>query len=50
MKVHTMLLSGKRDIEADAVSIRIHCKDNLRAKPCRDAIAEILQSIKERRS
>jgi len=45
-----MLVIGKRDIEADAVSVRVHCKDNLCAKPRRDAIAEILQSTKERRS
>jgi len=49
MKVHTMFVIGKRDMEADAVSVRIHGKGNLGAKPRADAIAEILLSIKERR-
>ena len=50
MKVHTMFVIGKRDMEADAVSVRVHGKGNLGAKPRTDAIAEILLSIKERRS
>ena len=49
MKVHTMFVIGKRDLEADAVSVRVHGKGNLGAKPRGEAIAEILQSIKERR-
>jgi len=49
MKVHTMFVIGKRDLEAGAVSVRVHGKGNLGAKPCADAIAEILLSIKERR-
>jgi len=49
MKVHTMLGIGKRDTEANAVSIRVHGKGNLDAKPRGDAIAEILLSIQERR-
>jgi threonyl-tRNA synthetase len=49
MKVHTMFVIGKRDMDADAVSVRVHGKGNLGAKPCNEAIAEILQSIKERR-
>jgi threonyl-tRNA synthetase len=49
MKVHTMFVIGKRDMEANAVSIRIHGKGNLGPKPRGDAIAEILLSIKERR-
>jgi histidyl-tRNA synthetase len=49
MKVHTMFVIGKRDMEADAVSVRIHGKGNLGAKPRSEAIAEILLSIKERR-
>src|SRR5881396_1261588 len=48
MKVHTMFVIGKRDLDADAVSVRIHGKGNLGAKPRAEAIAEILQSIKER--
>jgi len=50
MKVHTMFVIGKRDLEADAVSVRVHGKGNLGAKPRAEAIAEILQSIKERRA
>ena len=50
MKVHTMLVIGKRDMEANAVSVRVHGKGNLGAKPRAEAIAEILAAIKERRS
>src|SRR5437762_5060705 len=49
MKVHTMFVIGKRDMDANAVSVRIHGKGNLGAKPRAEAIAEILLSIKERR-
>src|SRR5437764_2036534 len=48
MKVHTMFVIGKRDMEAEAVSVRVHGKGNLGAKPRTEAIAEILLSIKER--
>jgi threonyl-tRNA synthetase len=50
MKVHTMLVIGNRDLEANAVSVRVHGKGNLGAKPRAEVIADILQSIKERRS
>jgi threonyl-tRNA synthetase len=49
MKVHTMLVIGKRDMEANAVSVRVHGKGNLGAKPRAEAIADILTSINERR-
>jgi threonyl-tRNA synthetase len=49
MKVHTMFVIGKRDMESNAVSVRVHRKGNLGAKPRAEAIAEILQSIKARR-
>jgi threonyl-tRNA synthetase len=49
MKVHTMFVIGKRDMDADAVSVRVHGKGNLGAKPRAEAIAEILLSIKNRR-
>ncbi|MFN2623852.1 MAG: threonine--tRNA ligase [Chthoniobacterales bacterium] len=49
MKVHTMLVIGKRDMDANAVSVRVHGKGNLGAKPRSEVIADILQSIKERR-
>ena len=35
MKVHTMFVIGKRDLEADAVSVRVHGKGNLGAKAAR---------------
>jgi threonyl-tRNA synthetase len=49
MKVYTMFVIGKRDMESNAVSVRVHGKGNLGAKPRAEAVAEILQSIKERR-
>jgi len=48
MKVHTMLVIGKRDMEAKAVSLRVHGKGNLGAKSRDEAIANILSAIKER--
>ena len=50
MKVHTMFVIGKRDLEAGAVSVRVHGKGNLGAKPRAEAIADILLAIKERRA
>ncbi len=50
MKVHTMLVLGNRDLEANAVSVRVHGQGNLGAKPRTEVIAAILQSIKERRA
>jgi threonyl-tRNA synthetase len=50
MKVHTMFVIGKRDMEANAVSVRVHGKGNLGAKPRSEAIGELLESIKDRRA
>lgn len=50
MKVHTMFVIGKRDMEGNAISVRVHGKGNLGAKPREEAIAEVLQSIRERRA
>src|SRR6266571_2735628 len=50
MKVHTMFVIGKRDMEADAVSVRVHGKGNLGAKPRSEVIVDFLAAIKERRS
>ena len=47
-KVHTMLVIGARDMDAGNVSVRIHGKGNLGAKPKGDVIAEILTAIKNR--
>jgi threonyl-tRNA synthetase len=48
-KVHTMLVVGPRDMQANAVSVRLHGKGSLGAKPLSEAIADILAAIKERR-
>ncbi len=48
-KVHTMLVIGPRDMEAGNVSVRVHGKGSLGAKPKAEVIADILQAIKERR-
>jgi threonyl-tRNA synthetase len=50
IKVHTMLVIGNRDMEASAVSLRVHGKGNLGAKPRGEVIGDILSSIKERRA
>jgi threonyl-tRNA synthetase len=50
MKVHTMLVIGNRDLEANAVSVRVHGQGNLGAKPRTEVIVELLLSIKERRA
>ena len=49
-KVHTMLVIGPRDVAANAVSVRLHGKGNIGAKPKAEVMAEILKSIKERRA
>ena len=49
-KVHTMLVIGGRDMEAGNVSVRLHGKGNIGAKPKGEVIADILASIKERRA
>ena len=50
MKVHTMLVIGNRDLEAGAVSVRVHGKGNLGAKPRGEVIADLLESIQKRSS
>jgi threonyl-tRNA synthetase len=49
-KVHTMLVIGRRDMEAGAVSVRLHGKGNVGAKPKAEVVADILAAIKERRA
>ncbi|HUZ06834.1 MAG TPA: His/Gly/Thr/Pro-type tRNA ligase C-terminal domain-containing protein, partial [Candidatus Paceibacterota bacterium] len=49
-KVHTMLVIGGRDMDAGNVSVRLHGKGNIGAKPKGEAIADILSAIKERRA
>ncbi|MFZ4682476.1 MAG: threonine--tRNA ligase, partial [Terrimicrobiaceae bacterium] len=49
-KVHTMLVIGHRDLEAGNVSVRLHGKGNVGAKPRAEVVADILSAIKERRA
>jgi threonyl-tRNA synthetase len=49
-RVHTMLVIGPRDVAANAVSVRLHGKGSLGAKPKAEVIADILLAIKERRA
>jgi threonyl-tRNA synthetase len=49
-KVHTMLVIGPRDMQAGAVSVRLHGKGNIGAKAKVEVVADILASIKERRA
>ncbi len=49
-KVHTMLVIGQRDLDAGAVSVRLHGKGNVGAKPRAEAVADILEAIRERRA
>jgi len=49
-KVHTMLVVGPRDLQANAVSVRVHGKGSLGARPKAEAVAELLAAIKERRA
>jgi threonyl-tRNA synthetase len=48
-KVHTMLVVGPRDMQAGNVSVRLHGKGQVGVKPKAEVVAEILQTIKERR-
>ena len=45
-----MLVIGGRDMEAGAVSVRLHHSGPQGAKPKAEVMAEILASIKERRA
>ncbi|MBM4082615.1 MAG: threonine--tRNA ligase, partial [Planctomycetes bacterium] len=47
-KVHTMLIVGGRDQAANAVSVRVHGKGNLGVRQRAEAIAEILQAVRNR--
>ena len=50
VRVHTMLVIGGRDMEASAVSVRLHHGGPQGAKPKAEVVADILASIKERRA
>jgi threonyl-tRNA synthetase len=47
-KVHTMLVIGGRDMDAGNISVRVHGKGNLGAKPKAEVIADILTAVKNR--
>jgi threonyl-tRNA synthetase len=49
-RVHTMLVVGPRDVAAGNVSVRLHGKGNVGAKPKAEVIADILAAIRERRA
>jgi len=49
-KVHTMLVIGPRDLQAGAVSIRVHGKGSVGVKPRAEAVADLLAAVRERRS
>ena len=49
-RVHTMLVIGGRDLEAGAVSVRLHSKGPQGAKPRAEVVADIVASIRERRA
>ncbi len=49
-KVHTMLVVGKRDLEAGCVSVRLHGKGNLGARPRAEVITDLAASVRERRA
>jgi threonyl-tRNA synthetase len=50
MKVHTMFVISKRDMEADAlrVRVRVHGKGNLGAWPRPEVIADLLRAVAAR--
>lgn len=48
-KVHTMLVVGPRDLQANAVSVRVHGKGSQGARPRAEVVADLLGSIRERR-
>ena len=48
-RVHTMLVVGPRDLAANAVSVRVHGKGSLGAKPKAEVVADILAAVRERR-
>jgi threonyl-tRNA synthetase len=50
MKVHTMLVVGRRDLESGNVSVRVHGRGNIGAKAHREVMAELLAAAKDRRS
>ncbi len=50
LRVHSMLVIGGRDMEAGAVSARLHHGGPQSPKPKGEVVADILAGIKERRA
>ena len=50
LRVHTMLVIGGRDMEAGAVSVRLHHGGPRGAKPKAEVVADILAGIEDRRA
>ncbi len=48
-KVHTMLVIGNREKDADQVAVRVHGKGNTGVKLRSEVIADLITAIKERR-
>ena len=48
-RVHTMLVVGQKEQEANAIAVRVHGKGNVGVRPRAEVVAEILLAIKERR-
>jgi threonyl-tRNA synthetase len=48
-KVHTMLVIGPRDLQNNAVSVRVHGKGSLGARPRDEVLQQLLEDIKARR-
>jgi threonyl-tRNA synthetase len=49
-RVHTMLVIGPRDVENGKVSVRLHGKGHVGAREKAEVIANIVQSIAERKA
>src|SRR6266704_1466949 len=45
-KVHTMLVVGARDMQANAVSVRVHGKGSIGAKPKEEVVEDLLAAIR----
>ena len=50
LRVHPMLVIGGRDLDAGAVSVRLHGKGPQGAKTKGEVVADILAAIRERRA
>ena len=50
LRIHTMLVIGGRDLDAGAVSVRLHGKGPQGAKPKAEVVAGIVVAINERRA